>query len=128
MSYCRFSCDNFQCDVYCYEDISGGFTTHVAGNRCVGEIPKVPSLSTVKKGDEQSMQNYIDAHNAQMQFLENCERVEIESEHAGKSYNDDDLSGLLARLTMLKECGFNVPDFVFESIKEELADDDKQAN
>ena len=29
MSYCRWSSDNFQCDVYCYADVSGGYTTHV---------------------------------------------------------------------------------------------------
>jgi len=35
MSYCRWSSDNWQCDLYCYDDISGGITTHVAGYRCV---------------------------------------------------------------------------------------------
>ncbi len=33
MSYCRWSSDNTNCDLYCYEDCSGGFTTHVAGFR-----------------------------------------------------------------------------------------------
>ena len=33
MSYCRWSTDNFKCDLYCYEDVNGGFTTHVASNR-----------------------------------------------------------------------------------------------
>lgn len=29
MSYCRWSSDNFKCDVYVYADVSGGWTTHV---------------------------------------------------------------------------------------------------
>ena len=29
MAYCRFSCN---CDVYCYEDLNGGFTTHYVKN------------------------------------------------------------------------------------------------
>lgn len=33
MSYCRFSSDGFNCDVYVYEDCAGGWTTHVAANR-----------------------------------------------------------------------------------------------
>ncbi len=33
MSYCRWSSDNFTCDLYCYEDARGGFITHVAGAR-----------------------------------------------------------------------------------------------
>jgi hypothetical protein len=32
MSYCRWSSDNFDCDLYCYES-SEGFVTHVAGAR-----------------------------------------------------------------------------------------------
>ena len=42
MSYCRWSSDNWKCDLYCYEDVSGGITTHVAGNRIVGDIPEAP--------------------------------------------------------------------------------------
>jgi hypothetical protein len=33
MSFCRWSSDNFQCDLYCYADVGGGYTTHVAGYR-----------------------------------------------------------------------------------------------
>src|SRR5687767_6611694 len=39
MSYCRWSTDDFQCDLYCYEDVSGGFTTHVAGRRKIWDAP-----------------------------------------------------------------------------------------
>jgi hypothetical protein len=30
MSYCRWSSDHFNCDLYCYEDTAGGYTVHVA--------------------------------------------------------------------------------------------------
>jgi len=33
MSYCRWSSDNYQCDVYCYADVGGGYTTQVASRR-----------------------------------------------------------------------------------------------
>lgn len=33
MSYCRFSSNNFACDVYVYEDVAGGWTTHVAARK-----------------------------------------------------------------------------------------------
>ena len=38
MSYCRFSSDGFQCDVYCYGSM-GGYTIHVAGRRQVFPEP-----------------------------------------------------------------------------------------
>lgn len=43
MSYCRWSCDDFECDLYCYSDVSGGWTIHVAANRHVGKAPSVAS-------------------------------------------------------------------------------------
>ena len=33
MSYCRWSSDNFKCDLYCYKDVNGGYTIHVASYR-----------------------------------------------------------------------------------------------
>lgn len=33
MSYCRWSSDNFRCDVYVYESVHGGWETHMAGRR-----------------------------------------------------------------------------------------------
>ena len=42
MSYCRWSSMNFMCDVYVYEDVSGGWTTHVASCRRI--VPPVPDI------------------------------------------------------------------------------------
>jgi len=42
MSYCRFSSMNWSCNVYVYEDVSGGWTTHVAAMRRA--IPPIPSF------------------------------------------------------------------------------------
>lgn len=39
MSYCRFSSDDYQCDVYVYQDGNGGWTTHVAGSRYLFKEP-----------------------------------------------------------------------------------------
>ena len=51
MSYCRFSSEDFSSDVYCYADCSGGFTTHVASNRIIGDIPKSEHLFIKNKLD-----------------------------------------------------------------------------
>ena len=42
MSYCRWSSDDFQCDVYVYESVAGGFVTHVAANRVVFRMNCLP--------------------------------------------------------------------------------------
>jgi hypothetical protein len=42
MSYARFSSSNWRSEVYVYEDVSGGWTTHVSAMRRV--IPPIPDL------------------------------------------------------------------------------------
>lgn len=46
MSYCRWSSDNWKCDLYCYED-ANGYITHVADNRIV-KIVKAADEANVK--------------------------------------------------------------------------------
>lgn len=117
MSFCRFSSDNWRCDVYCYEHVDGGFTTHVAGNRIVGDIPTEPSWDLLKDNPDQFMVE----HNAVMAFLETCKRDPIGLPHDGAHFNDATLGDMRATLQMLKAEGYNVPAFVFDCIDEELA-------
>ena len=111
MSYCRWSSDDFRCDVYCYEDVGGGYVTHVASNRVVGDIP--PS------GDPRQ-DTFFEEHQKQMAFLDKAERVPIGLAHDGESYNDTTLTEFRQRLVMLREAGYNIPSHVFESIDEEM--------
>lgn len=118
MSYCRWSSDNWRCDLYCYGDSQGGFTTYVAGNRVVGEIPKEPELKLV---DGELPENFMAEHNAVMAFLDKAERRPIGLPHDGETFNDPDLASFLERVTELRKIGYNVPDYVFDEIREEMA-------
>jgi len=113
MSYCRWSSDNWDCDLYCYES-NEGFVTHVAANRVVGEIPFVPHLLSVDPDA------YHKAHNAQMEFLDTAERKVIRLPYNGQTFVDDTLEDFLERVKHLKETGYHVPDFVIESIEGEI--------
>jgi len=44
VSYCRWSSDDFQCDLYVYEDVRGGVTIHVARSRYVFTKPLPPPI------------------------------------------------------------------------------------
>lgn len=117
MSYRRFSSDNFNCDVYCY-DGGSAFIMHVASRRVVGDIPKLlpfPSLD-----DKQGQEAWVAAHKTQMAFLEAAEHAPIGFECDGQSFDDSSLEDLLARLISLKTIGYNVPDFALEAIREEI--------
>lgn len=116
MSYCRWSSFDWACDVYCYADAGGGYTTHVAGNRIVGDIPKLPDLN-------EDTDKFIAAWRKQDEFIRDAKREGIALPHAGETFNDPDLESFLARLLELKGLGFVVPDEVIQTVREEIADE-----
>ena len=120
MSYCRWSTDSFQCDLYCYEDASGGWTTHVAGNRVVGDPPR-EDWSLLGQGEEGG-KAFFKQHEALMDWLDTAERKPIGLPHDGESFNDGTLEAFRERLVMLRAAGYRFPDHVFESVDEEIAE------
>lgn len=116
MSYCRWSSDNWKCDLYCYADVMGGYTTHVATNRVVGEVPEAP-FSLLMEGKHKE---FLKAHKKQMDFLEKCKREKIGLPYDGESFNDRTLDDFLARLLHLREVGYNFPDYVIENLLDEI--------
>lgn len=115
MSYCRFSCDNWKSDVYCYEG-GEGFLVHVAGLRVVGEIPRTPPLSSG------TVQDFAAAHAKQMDFLLGCKRQPIDLPHAASTLGYDDADGCADGLEHLRTLGYHVPQHAIDRLREEAAD------
>lgn len=116
MSYCRWSSLNWMCDVYCYEDVSGGWITHVAGNRRIREpVPGDADITT------STPEKWAEAHQQTMVDLENIPLEPIGLAHDGETFNDPTLESFRDRLHMLREAEYIVPDYVFEEIKEEMS-------
>lgn len=116
MSYCRWSSDNWKCDLYCYADTAGGYTTRVAGRKYVGEIPEVPDiLTTLSKV-------WLTAYKAQQEALEKCELLAIGLAEDGKIFSDPDLASFLKRVKWLNGLGYHVPNYVIEDIQKEMRD------
>lgn len=118
MSYCRWSSDNWKCDVYCYEDVSGGWTTHVAASKRKG----VPEANFPEEDTEEGKAKWAAEMKAKMDFLKDAPLIPIGLPHYGESFNDGSLEAFKARLTMLKGVGYNVPPYVFETIDDEIND------
>lgn len=119
MTYCRWSSDNWKSDVYCYEDVSGGWTTHVAGRRRVGEIPDDRFKDFVDK--KIGIDEYMRLHNEHMDAMSASELVDIGLRHDGAHFNDSTLEQFRDRLIMLRDVGYHVPAYVFDEIAEEMA-------
>lgn len=113
MSYCRWSSDDWMCDLYVYE-AEDGFYIHVASNKYVTEIPKVPGWNEV------SSDEWFKAYQKQMSVVEVAESKPIGGIYDGQTFVCDTAQATLDKLKDIKEHGYNVPQFVFDSLQEEI--------
>ena len=112
MSYCRFSSDGFQCDVYVYADVSGGWTTHVAAKRHPNRVPDIDHRS------EDTFKRSYAAHRAALDDPENAV-VPIGRAADGASFHDATALDCAQRLLWLRGLGYNVPQYAIDELVEE---------
>lgn len=123
MSYCRWSSDDFMCDLYCYADVSGGWTTHVAARRRARK-PEVASPYTLEammlaQRDPEAWSALYTAYHRELAAIH---ADPIGLPHDGESFNDATLEDFRARVVMLRDAGYNVPAYVIDEIDAEIAD------
>jgi hypothetical protein len=116
VSFCRWSSDDFCCDVYCYESALGGFDTHVASHKYLGDIPKLPDITTVTN------EEFLESYQKQTEFLKTAQVAPLGLPFDGECFNDETISELKERLVKLKECGYRIPDYVFQTIDDEIVE------
>ena len=115
MSYCRWSSNDWDCDLYCYQDGSGGWTTWVASNR-VANVPKIGDMPVNKT----RLKRWFKGHQDQMKFLETAKRKPIGLPFDGDHYNDPTLEAFKNRLLALRTAGYHFPDYVLEEVDNEI--------
>lgn len=118
MSYCRWSSDDWQCDVYVFEHGDGGWTTHIAGNRVIFSEP-LPEPIT---GENWDSFKWLDRHERVMKMLDTAQRVDIDHPEAGQSYSDPTPQACANRLEELKAAGFQVPQYAIDMLRDEEID------
>lgn len=121
MSYCRWSSDGFQCDLYCFEHVGGWFQTYVARARRPRAIPAL-----VLNEGEIAFRASHDAQEAALNDPDN-EPVVIGLPYDGHQFQDPTLQAMLDRIVMLKEAGYVVPDWVVNRVREEIELDGDRA-
>ena len=117
MSYCRFSCDNWKSDVYVYEDVSGGFTTHVAATRRVWPIVPDAPLSLAATSVGRWIWNKW--HRLHMWMVDKSPRQAICGGYDGASFRDPTASACAYWLEMLRAAGYRVPQYAIDALREE---------
>lgn len=131
MSYCRWSSDNFGCDVYVYEDVSGGFTCHVASRKITNldEAPEqnVELFGLSEKEFNENLEPWLKNHRAFNEWLEQkAIREDIGLEFDGKSFNVDTATDMANQLEMLRDMGYKVPQYAIDSLYEEGKENGEQ--
>jgi hypothetical protein len=112
VSLCRFSSDDFGCDLYIYHD-GDRYVMHVAGNRVVGDIPKLAPFL------ESDSATWIESHNRQMAFLDDAKRERIGLPYAGECLSIEDPSEMEAKVLELRALGYRFPDYVLDELRED---------
>lgn len=115
MSYCRWSSDDFQCDLYCYAAVGGGYVTYVASMRHVIEEKLPPPIKF-----ENDPQGWVYRNAIVMRIVENSELVPIGLPCDGERYEDKTLKEFRDRIAGLIAMGYRVPSKVLETIDAEL--------
>lgn len=113
MSYCRFSTNDFHCDLYVYAYTGGGYICEVAKYRVVGDVPP---LYWPADGSNEEVEKAISAYEAQMAFMRSAQRTPINLPHAGAHFHIATAQELFDRLLFLKDLGYNFPQQVFDAV------------
>lgn len=116
MAYCRWSSDDWQCDVYVYEDVAGGYTIHVATNRPIFR----DSLPEPVEWDPDNVEPWFTRHFAVMKIMERAERAPIGGPYDGETFRDPTPDACADRLEMLRAAGYNVPQYAINELRNEV--------
>lgn len=118
MSYCRFSHNDFQCDVYCYQSTSGPYVIAVAAYRLVfkEELPaKVPF--SIDAADA-----WFERHRNVRELVQAAPKEPIGLPCDGKIFEEWTPGDAANRLQALLDMGYLVPSSAIESLREEQAE------
>lgn len=86
----------------------------MANSRVVGKIPHVDDDLLING----NIEDFVKQHNAQLKWVMECDRAQIDLPHAGKTFVGD-AKTTISTLKMLKQTGYKFPDHVIHDIEQE---------
>lgn len=115
MSLCRWSSDNFNCDLYIYESVYGGYQINLATSKYKGEIPEV-DYSLLTKGCA-DWDKFNEQREIQSDYLAKFGTEPLKLKEVCQDKSVDTLEELLEEVLHLRECGYRFPDSLIEKIE-----------
>lgn len=111
MSYCRWSSDDFQCDLYVYES-ADGYTTHVASHRIAFAKPLPPEVPWSADNAEA----FVRRHNDVLALVRDSPHEKIGLPHDGATFQDASPGDCAHRLETLRALGYRVPQGAIDAL------------
>ncbi len=121
MSYCRWSSDDYQSDVYVWADIAGTWRTEVAGRRWIFTAPLPPPV-TIPVGRDGWAEEWVARSNAVSALLDDLDSghwYDLPEPEGGRSYEHDTPGECADNLARLAALGFHIPAGVIEDLRTE---------
>lgn len=130
MSYCRWSSDDYQCDVYVWHDVNGTWRTEVAGRRPVlPEGMPEPVRALPIGADRDQVNEWVSAWTerdikvrALLGDSDEWTYLELPTPEGGNSYEHATPDDCADNLERLRAAGLNVPQYAIDSLREEAAE------
>lgn len=129
MSFCRWSSDDYQCDVYVWADCEGGYRTEVAGRRRIFKVSLPPPVTLpVGAANSSERDAWAVATVERMRTVDallddesRSEWLDLPTPEGGNSYWHDTADEAADNLERLRGLGFNVPQYAIDSLRAERA-------
>jgi hypothetical protein len=114
MSYCRFSTDSFDSDVYVYED-GHGFMTHIATHRYMNKNPRPiePGVTNI------SIEELLKYNNDINKWVTHSKLVGIGLKFDGKTHCHETAKECADNLMRLRDMGYHVPQSAIDRLRAE---------
>lgn len=121
MSYCRFSSDDWQCDVYVWADVGGGWSTEVAGCRWIfNDLPDPVDLP--HPFTDAQFHAWLERYRRVMEMHGDESHghwLHLPAPEGGRSYRHATPGECADNLERLRGAGFNVPQDAIDALRGE---------
>lgn len=117
MSYCRFSSENWDSDVYCY-DAREGIVIHVAACRFEADTP-IPPVPPVELWNSLAVDDVRLALARRQEWIDAARRVQIGLVYDGETFVEGGPEDAVDRLEELRAMGYRVPQAAIDFLRGE---------
>ena len=127
MSYCRWSTEDFLCDLYIYEHYQGFWAIHVKARRRVYHKPLPPEdpRPFPENGTRGQQRRWVRRLMARQRLVDRWPKHHkpIGGPHDGETFHEPTIAAAIARCESLRAAGYRFPDHVLEDLRDEAAEE-----